>query len=550
VDFFRGDVMANARRALEKDGLIGGHLDTIITALIAIAIFAVIYWLIPGTILSRLAKGGNLVAGSWRLKVPWIGLLALVMYYIQTGSSNREDRRAAAKAGCPHCGARLDRPSDYTDLVFTKCPKCKGAITPIHTLEGYIKELADGLASDVERVHRGVESMERFVGRDAVGILVRALITLGVRRRASDLHFEPTEEAMVVRQRIDGMITEMTQLPRSLSAALVSAIKVQSNLNIAEKRVPQDGKMQMHIDKTDIDIRVATSPSGAGEKASLRLLDIRSIQMDTRHLGMSPSNEEIFNRAISAPHGLILVSGPTGSGKTTTIYVALQQLKKTSKNIISIEDPIEFRIPGVSQMQVNVAQGLTFASGLRSILRQDPDVIMVGEIRDRETAEISVNSAQTGHLVFSTLHTIDAAASIARLIDLGVNPRMFVDALNLIVAQRLIRLACSHCAAEDVPDLAVLRELGIDNESIGQYKFRRGLGCHVCNGTGYFRRSGLFECLEPSDRLRVAIEKGSLSTGEIREVAIKGGLRTLRMEALDLLARGLTPAEEVLRVTK
>lgn len=549
-EFFEGDITQNFLALFREGGVIHENLETIITVVVAVGGFILVWWIIPGFVLGRLARKGNVLAGELRMRVKLLGPIALCMYVVQSTSFRRKDRKVAAENGCPHCGFRLDNPKDYEGFIYSTCPKCKGKIKPLFTLDGYLQQLADGLSSDVERVERGAESMERFVGREAVRVLVEGIITLGVRRRASDLHFEPGSDSLVVRQRIDGMMTEMIALPRSLSAAVVSAIKVESNLNIAEKRVPQDGKLRKIVDKVDIDIRVATSPSGTGEKASLRLLDIRSIQMDTRHLGMMPADQKRFDRAIEAPHGLILVSGPTGSGKTTTLYVALQKLKSTARNIISIEDPIEFQIPGITQMQVNVAQGLTFASGLRSILRQDPDIIMVGEIRDRETAEISVNSALTGHLVFSTLHTIDSAASVARLIDLGVSPRQFADALNLVIAQRLVRLVCSKCAVETEPDQDLLEELGITPENIGNYVYRKGTGCTVCNRTGFYRRSGVFEFLEPSERLRVALEKESLTTGEIREIAIQAGMKSLRMSALEYLTRGLVSLEEVIRVTK
>ncbi|MCC5875859.1 MAG: type II/IV secretion system protein, partial [Candidatus Sumerlaeia bacterium] len=549
-EFFQGDILDNFLSLFRDGGILHDNADMIVGVVATIGGFIVFWWVIPSLFLGWVSKRGNVVAAELRLRVKALGPITLGLFIIRNTSFKRKDKKVAAENACPHCGFRLDNPKDYPGFIFSKCPKCEGTIKPVHTLEKYLQSIADGLSSDVERVNKGAESMERFIGRESVGLLLNGVITLGIRRRASDLHFEPGLDSLVIRQRIDGMMTEMIQLPRSLSAAMVSAIKVESSLNIAEKRVPQDGKMTKLVDNVDIDIRVATSPSGSGEKASLRLLDIRSIQMDTRHLGMMPEDQKRFDRAIEAPHGLILVSGPTGSGKTTTLYVALQKLKSGSKNIISIEDPIEFQIPGMTQMQVNVSQGLTFASGLRSILRQDPDIIMVGEIRDHETAEISVNSALTGHLVLSTLHTIDSSASVARLIDLGVSPRQFADALNLVIAQRLVRLVCSKCSTDTTPDPALLEQIGLSEADLDNYIFRKGTGCTVCNQTGFYRRSGVFEFLEPSERLRVALEKESLTTGEIREIAIQSGMKSLRTSALEYLARGLVTLDEVVRVTK
>lgn len=525
-------------------------LAPILQWVIIAAIVLVVIWGVPNFILYYIATHYDVNAATYKMSARKYGIFSLISYLLFYMKNRKKITETKAKSGCPSCGFNLEDYFAYDDLMFSKCPKCKADVTPVITLEGFVDYLAQMLSTDVERINSGVESVEKIVRRDAMVQLVRAVVTLGVRRRASDLHVEPDEDALVIRQRIDGMMTEMFHLPRSLALAVVSAIKVQAGLNIAERRIPQDGKVSMLIDGTNIDVRVATSPASAGETCTMRLLDIRSIQLEAKHLGMSPENQETFHRTIHGPHGLMLVAGPTGSGKTTTLYVALQQIRPTNRNIISIEDPIEFRIPGANQIQINTAQGLTFASALRSVLRQDPDVIMVGEIRDKETAEISVNSATTGHLVLSTLHTIDASASIARLIDLGVSPRQFADALALIAAQRLIRLVCSYCAQPIQPSMDMVKGLGLEPDELTEFEFKRGSGCNVCNNTGYFRRSGIFEFLTPSHRLRVAMESGSITTQEIREIAIAGGMRTLRQEALDLLKQGLTTVDEMMRVTK
>lgn len=308
--------------------------------------------------------------------------------------------------------------------------------------------------------------------------------------------------------------------------------------------------MRMEVDGSGIDIRVASSPSQTGETLTLRLLDSRTIQLETKHLGMSKTAREVFEKAIREPHGLILVTGPTGSGKTTTLYVALRTIATGDKHIISIEDPIEFRIQGINQIQVNPPAGLTFATSLRSVLRQDPDVIMVGEIRDRETAEISVNAAQTGHLVFSTLHTIDASSTVTRLFDLGVNPNQFAHALTLVAAQRLIRLVCPECKHKERPSRETLDLIGIGEMDEATYPFLKGKKCDFCNQTGFHGRTGIYEILAPNSQIRTVLERGNVSTAELRELAISAGMRTLREEALLLLKQGMTTADEVLRVTK
>ncbi len=517
-----------------------------------ILIFIFVYWVFPYLILNKIESGGNLLASEWKSKLKLFGIFSLFGFmftHLKLRGTGGKKKGDAETEVCPHCEKPIDNMFAYGDLVFSKCPSCKEKIVPLFSLDEYIEKLAGALADEAELVEKGATSLESYISGDGISRLTKAIITAGVRKRASDLHFEPSEQGLIVRQRVDGIMTEMYKLRKTFCHPLVSAVKVMGDMNIAEKRVPQDGKFQMNIDNTDIDVRAASSPTGSGEKISLRILDIRSIQMSTEHLGMVPDQAEMFERTIHQPHGMLLITGPTGSGKTTTIYVAIKSLTTGSKNIISIEDPIEFRIDGVNQIQVNTTAGLTFASGLRSVLRQDPDVIVVGEIRDKETAEISVNSVLTGHLVFSTLHTVDASASVARLIDLGVSPRQFADALALVVAQRLIRLVCQYCGEPYEPTDDELEAIDLSRPLKG-YDFKKGAGCQVCNNTGYYRRTGIFEFLKPSDRLRIEIESGNLSTGQIREIAIQAGMRTLRQEGLKLLRAGRTTVEETARVTK
>ncbi len=528
--------------------------ETILWWVAAIAVFVAVYWVVPRWALNRAGRGGSFSATTW---LPWVrllGIFALLGWMIASAWEYVRYRQQKAalppRPRCVKCRTPLDDPHAYEDFVFSRCPKCKAPVQPIYSVEHVVKSLAEGLAAEAEGIGEDAHSLQKHVRDRAVQRLTQALITLAVRRRASDLHVEPLEDCLLIRQRIDGIMTEMFRLPRSLAITTVSSLKVKANMDIAEKRVPQDGSFQARVDNADIDVRAASSPTGLGEKISLRLLDIRSIRLEIGQLGMSEEGQEVFRSIINEPHGLVLVTGPTGSGKTTTIYVALQTISGGEKNIISIEDPVEFRIPGVNQIQVNPVAGLTFASGLRSILRQDPDVIVVGEIRDKETAEIAVNAASTGHLVFSTLHTIDSASTVARLIDLGVGARQFADALSLVIAQRLIRLVCQQCKEPYVPPDTLLAQTGLLPDDIENVTFYRGRGCKLCNKTGYHRRSGVFEILEPSQRLRDAIENENLTTAAIRELAIRAGMRTLREEAQRYLLDGRTTAEEASRVIR
>ncbi|MEQ8820960.1 MAG: ATPase, T2SS/T4P/T4SS family [Sumerlaeia bacterium] len=520
-------------------------------------VFVVGYWMIPGAILKFRANKLDLHAADWRPRVKLLGVFALLGYLGVLTKDKLHLRLPGGKGGgkskiehpCPQCGHDLDEVFSYADLDFTSCPRCGTTIEPRFTMDDFIEILAGTMTEDAERVEKGAVNMESLINRDVMQKLIRATVTSALRKRASDLHIEPGDKGVILRHRIDGVMTEMVRLPRALTNPMVSAIKVMGTMDITEKRKPQDGSFTMVIDGHDIDIRAASSPAYGGEKVSLRLIDIRSIQVDFRQLGMTKSNREKFERAIGRPHGLLLVTGPTGSGKTTTLYVALQKLATGSKNIISLEDPIEFRLSGINQIQVNPAVGLTFASGMRSILRQDPDIIMVGEVRDEETAQIAVSAASTGHLVFSSLHTIDAPSSVARFMDLGVSPRQFCDALSLIVAQRLIRLVCPECKEPIEVDDGVLDELGILGRE-DSYEFVQGIGCQVCNGTGHYGRTGVFEMLEPTEALRAALEEGKLVTAQIRQIAMSGGMHTLRQEALLLLKQGMTSPEELIRTTK
>jgi general secretion pathway protein E len=377
--------------------------------------------------------------------------------------------------------------------------------------------------------------------------LVNLLITKAAEAGASDIHFEPFEDRLIVRYRIDGVLHEVESPPKRLQAAIVSRVKLMARMNIAERRLPQDGRISVRVGEHGIDIRVSTVPTVFGESLVLRLLDRSHVLLDLETLGFAGADFTRFERLIARPYGMILVTGPTGSGKTTTLYAVLDRLNAPDKKIVTIEDPVEYQLTGINQIQVHPKIGLTFASGLRSIVRQDPDVILVGEIRDRETADIAIQSALTGHLVFSTVHTNDAAGAVTRLEDMGVESFLIASAVIGIMAQRLVRRVCPECAVPAPPDPALLRSLGADLDDTAGY--RAGKGCEACNRTGFRGRLGIFELLPITDEIRGLI-LARASVGAIREAAVRAGMRTMRRDGLDKAAQGRTTPAEVMRVTQ
>jgi type IV pilus assembly protein PilB len=377
--------------------------------------------------------------------------------------------------------------------------------------------------------------------------LVNSLVAQGVDQGASDIHFEPVAGELVVRFRIDGVLTEATRIPRKLVAGVVSRIKIMSELDIAERRIPQDGRTALNIDGRKVDVRVATLPLVGGEGAVLRILDKEGTVIDLDRLGMVQPERDRFVEAFSRAHGAVLVTGPTGSGKSTTLYGALTMLHTPEKNIITIEDPVEYELAGVKQMQVNPKAGLSFANGLRSMMRADPDIIMVGEIRDKETAQIAVEAALTGHLVLSTLHTNDAPGAIARLIEMGVEPFLVASAVSCVLAQRLARRLCEQCKKAVVVDGETVRANGYECED-GQFEVFEAVGCGRCGGTGYKGRVGLYEVMPVTEEIRgLAVKRASADT--IAEAARRAGMRQLRAEGLEKVRAGLTSFAELARVT-
>jgi general secretion pathway protein E len=378
--------------------------------------------------------------------------------------------------------------------------------------------------------------------------LVNNLINRAVEQRASDIHVEPFENELKVRYRIDGVLHDVDTPPRRLQAAIVSRIKIMAKLNIAERRLPQDGRIKLRLMGKEIDLRVSTLPTLYGESVVLRILDRSSIVVTLEHLGFPEDTLEQFESLIHRPYGMILVTGPTGSGKTTTLYGALDKINSPDKKIITIEDPVEYQLFGVNQIHVKPAIGLTFANGLRSIVRQDPDVIMVGEIRDAETAEIAIQAALTGHLVFSTLHTNDAAGAVSRLLEMGVEDYLLASSLLGVLAQRLVRRICKQCKQVAQADNSALRELVGGNGGATVQVFE-GKGCEECAHTGYRGRCGIYELLLVNETTRQLILKRS-SADIIREAAVKQGMRTLREDGWRTVRAGTTTVAEVVRVTQ
>lgn len=380
--------------------------------------------------------------------------------------------------------------------------------------------------------------------------LVNTLLYQAVKERASDIHIEPYEKDLSIRYRIDGVLHEVIRPPKRFQASITSRVKVMAGLNIAEKRLPQDGRIKIKIAGRDIDIRLSTVPTTFGERIVMRLLDKSNVLLGLEQLGMYPDQRDAINRLIHRSHGILLVTGPTGSGKSTTLYACIQRINSPDKMIITVEDPVEYQVSGVGQIQVNPKINLTFASGLRSILRQDPDVIMVGEIRDRETAEIAIQASLTGHLVFSTLHTNDAAGALTRLVEMGIEPFLVASSLMGALAQRLIRTLCKHCKEAYEPNEVELGELGLKPTDLKPGEvFYRAKGCEACQSTGYAGRLGIYELLLVDDTVRDHVMKNSDSS-RIKKDAVKAGMRTLRDDGVLKVREGLTSAAEVMRITQ
>ncbi len=381
----------------------------------------------------------------------------------------------------------------------------------------------------------------------SVSRLMELILTQAVRDKVSDIHIEPEEKSLRIRFRVDGLLHEVPAPSKQLEAALISRVKIMANMDIATNRIPQDGHFRVNIDGKNVDSRVSTIPTIYGENVVIRLLASSNELIDFDSQGMSPEETDQFEEMISHPWGMVLATGPTGSGKTTTLYSALARVNSMEKNIITIEDPVEIRLPLIRQIEVSPQVGLTFANGLRSIVRQDPDIIMVGEIRDPETAAIAVQAALTGHMVFSTLHTNDAAGAVTRMVDMGIEPFLLSGSLTGVVAQRLLRRICQECKQEYKPSRDILKSLGIDDGR--QYIFYKSAGCSLCKGTGYRGRVGIFELLRVTDTIRDAITRRE-STSAIKRMACEEGMQELKKDGLAKALQGITSIDEVARVTE
>jgi len=417
--------------------------------------------------------------------------------------------------------------------------------TALGQIVGDVETRVDDVAFDAD-----VQQLKDLASEAPVIRMVSLIITNALEMRASDIHVEPFENRLIVRYRVDGVLHEVESPPRRLSAAVISRIKIMANLDIAERRLPQDGRIRLRVQGKEIDLRVSTVPTMHGESVVMRILDKGGVALDFRRLGFEDDTLAAFMKVLLEPHGVLLVTGPTGSGKTTTLYTALDTLNKPDVKILTVEDPVEYQMPGINQIQVKPQINLTFANALRSIVRQDPDVIMIGEIRDLETAQIAVQSALTGHLVLSTVHTNDAASTVNRLLDMGVEDYLLTSTVIGILAQRLVRTLCEHCKEPYTALPEMVAQLGLARYSPAkEITLYHPKGCPQCAQTGYTGRISIMEILPMTDPLRSLVMKHA-NAGELREEAIRGGMLTMYEDGLRKAVRGITTFEEVLRVTR
>lgn len=469
----------------------------------------------------------------------------------------REEHGAVIVATC-----RVFDTAGLDELRLATGREMRPALAPMSEIDLCIKRLlgigADTMQSMVSENEGGIkvldeenDDLDLTVAAEDASIIrfVNQVLAEALELQATDVHVEPFENALRVRYRIDGMLQEASIPPevRRYHAAIVSRLKILSHLDIAEKRLPQDGRIRVKVAGREIDLRVSVIPMIHGEAVVLRILDRGDALLGLEHLGMSARDRKVFHRVLELPHGIVLVTGPTGSGKTTTLYAALSRINSIDQKIVTIEDPVEYQLAGINQIQVSTKTGLTFGAGLRAILRHDPDVVLIGEIRDKETAEIAVQASLTGHLVFSTLHTNDAPSATTRLIDMGIEPYLVASSLEMVLAQRLVRVICKHCK-EEIPEAeleAVRAEYGAHVPEV----VYRGHGCRNCMGTGYRGRQGVFELMPVTEEIRSLILDRS-SSGNIRRVAVQQGMDSLRGDGWRLVREGRTTIEEVVRATK
>jgi type IV pilus assembly protein PilB len=439
---------------------------------------------------------------------------------------------------------RLKSKMDVIETVLSTANMIQNIIDQYYGVMGNAADLVKSLAQDKTDAKGKADSP---VATEELSVikLVNLILMQAVKDRASDIHIEPDEDKVRIRYRVDGVLQEIQNIPKHLQSALASRIKVMAEMDIAEIRNPQDGRMKLKMENKNLDIRVSSFPTIHGENLVLRILDKSAVLLGLAELGFLDEDLNNFHKVIKQPNGIILVTGPTGSGKTTTLYSAISVINSIDKNIITIEDPVEYELPLIRQTQVNQKAGLTFAVGLRSILRQDPDIVMVGEIRDKETAEIATRASLTGHLVFSTLHTNDAASALARLIDMGIEPFLISSSVIAILAQRLVRVICPKCKEKYIPSDEILKDLKLTEKA----EFYRARGCVSCKNTGFAGRIGIFELLLVNEDIKNMITARN-SANDIKKKAVSAGMHTLFEDGLQKAKRGLTTVEEVLRVTE
>lgn len=451
----------------------------------------------------------------------------------------------------------IDFVRDYTKIKRIKSllaaeDDILNAITSYYELGEYddiIEKLGTEIIFKEEEEEEDLKKLEAISKEAPIIQLVSMLIVQGVKDRASDIHIEPNEKGLLIRLRVDGILHDIRTLPNTIKSAIISRIKILAKMDIAERRLPQDGRFQVKFGTREVDLRVSTIPTVLGEKVVLRLLDKSKGLIKLEQLGFIPEQLDEFKSIISKSYGIILLTGPTGSGKTTTLYAALNQVNSKDKNIITVEDPVEYKLARINQIQIKPKINLTFANTLRSILRQDPDIIMVGEIRDTETAQIAVQAALTGHLVFSTLHTNDAASALTRLIDMDIETFLISSSVIGVIAQRLVRVICEKCKEKYTPEKNVLSGLNIKDKSNddGKVKLYRGTGCSFCKNTGYYGRTSIYELIVLDEEIRsLVISKASSNV--IKDAAIKKGMKTLKDSGLEKVMQGITTIEEVIRV--
>jgi len=443
------------------------------------------------------------------------------------------------------CRIVVARPREISEALDTFYPEHGGTVSDV--IQELVTEHESNLkGKDFSKMTE--EELMSAANDTPIVKFVNVILQQAIKDKASDIHFEPFQDEFRIRYRIDGALYEMTPPPKHLAIPVISRIKVMSNMNLSERRIPQDGRIELHIGKNPVDLRVSSLPTRYGESVVLRVLDRSVVNLDLDSLGMQKTMVNTVRKMISRPNGIFLVTGPTGSGKTTTLYSGVKELNKIEDKLLTVEDPVEYDLEGIMQVPVREQVGMTFANALRAFLRQDPDRIMVGEIRDKETADIAVQASLTGHLVLSTLHTNDAAGTVTRLIDMGIEPFLISSTLIGVLAQRLIRRVCPVCKEPYTPDDNELQAFGVTREQIGNRQFWRGTGCDNCNGSGYRGRVGIFELLSVSSEIQQLINR-RCPTQEIKEMGMRQGMETLRMDGFKQVLAGVTTAKEVIQYT-